>query len=84
MPSFKISILALLAASASAMPPSFRLNARQLKVHELTKRQQEGAQQSGLSDFDILQLCVSLSIPVLSFSHTCSTIQSAATKQNMS
>lgn len=56
MPSFKSIIIALLAASASAMPASVRLTERQLQYHTLAKRQQENAQQSGLSDFDILQL----------------------------
>ncbi|KAJ6788844.1 hypothetical protein PWT90_06996 [Aphanocladium album] len=60
MPSFKTAILALLAASATAMPASVRLSPRQLQYHALTKRQQENAQQSGLSDFDILQFALTL------------------------
>jgi hypothetical protein len=56
MPSFKSTVVALLAATASAMPSSTRLSPRELQWHALAKRQQGAAQQAGLSDFDILQL----------------------------
>lgn len=56
MPSFKSAVLAMLVATVAALPPSVRLTPRQLNYHAIAKRQQENAQQSGLSDLDILQL----------------------------
>lgn len=58
MPSLKTTILAVLAATATAMPATVRLTPRQMQYHSLAKRQQEGAAAAGLSDFDILQLYV--------------------------
>lgn len=56
MASLKAVTVAILAASASALPASFRLSPRQLGYHDLVRRQNENASQQGLSDFDILQL----------------------------
>lgn len=56
MLSLKTTVLALLAATATAMPATVRLTPRQMQYHTLAKRQQEEAAAAGLSDFDILQL----------------------------
>ncbi|KEY73388.1 hypothetical protein S7711_01500 [Stachybotrys chartarum IBT 7711] len=60
MPSVKIFAIAALAAAASAMPSSLRLTERQLRYHELAKRQNGAAQQMGLTDPDILQFALTL------------------------
>ncbi len=58
MASLKALAVAMLAASASALPASFRMSSRQLAYHDLARRQNENAGQQGLNDFDILQLFV--------------------------
>ncbi|EGX94944.1 Ferritin/ribonucleotide reductase-like protein [Cordyceps militaris CM01] len=60
MLSLKTTVLALLAATATAMPATVRLTPRQMQYHTLAKRQQEEAAAAGLSDFDILQFALTL------------------------
>jgi hypothetical protein len=60
MPSFKVAVIAALAAVASALPSSQRLTARQLRYHEIAKRQNAAATALGLSDPDILQFALTL------------------------
>lgn len=52
----KTAVVAALATMATAMPSGPKLNESQMKLYDLAKRQNEGAQQSGLTDIDILQL----------------------------
>jgi hypothetical protein len=54
--SLKTLALAALAATAAALPASYRLSPRQMRYHELAVRQNAAAETSGLNDFDILQL----------------------------
>lgn len=54
--SLKTLALAALAATAAALPASYRLSPRQMHYHELAVRQNAAAETSGLNDFDILQL----------------------------
>lgn len=56
MPSFKVAIVAALAAVASAFPSGPRLTTRQWRYHEVAKRQNAAAAAMGLGDPDILQL----------------------------
>lgn len=57
MPSTMKSVLvACLAAVATAAPLGPKLNADQMKIYDLAKRQQAGAGAAGLTDIDILQL----------------------------
>ncbi|KAM3455721.1 hypothetical protein MY3296_002139 [Beauveria thailandica] len=60
MPSLKTTILAVLAATATAMPATVRLTPRQMQYHSLAKRQQEQAAAAGLGDSDILQFALTL------------------------
>lgn len=48
--------MAGLAAIASAYPAFPRFTERQLKIHDLMKRQSAAEQALGINDFDILQL----------------------------
>lgn len=52
----KTALVAALAAVATAFPAAPRLNAEQMKLYHLAKRQNADAQQGGLTDIDILQL----------------------------
>lgn len=52
----KGAFLAGLVAVASAMPAVPRLTERQLKIHEVVKRQSAAEQALGLNDLDVLQL----------------------------
>ena len=52
----KTAIVTALAALATAMPSGPKLNSEQMKMYQLARRQNEGAQQGGLTDIDILQL----------------------------
>ncbi|CAM1508225.1 Fc.00g050730.m01.CDS01 [Cosmosporella sp. VM-42] len=60
MPSLKITALAALAAVASAMPAGSKLTERQMRYHEVSKRQNAAAAALGLNDFDILQFALTL------------------------
>jgi uncharacterized membrane protein len=48
--------LALLATSASARPSNMRLTDGELKIYEVSKRQNEAATALGLGELDVLQL----------------------------
>lgn len=58
MLSVRIAAVVALAASACALPTSRRLTDRQLRYHEISRRQNDAATALGLNDFDILQLYV--------------------------
>ncbi|KAM3513223.1 hypothetical protein MY11210_003089 [Beauveria gryllotalpidicola] len=60
MPSLKTTILAVLAATATAMPATVRFTPRQLQYYALAKRQQEGAAAAGLTVVDILNFALTL------------------------
>lgn len=53
----KLALLALIGA-ACASPAVWRLTPRQMGYHKAAVRQNQEAAASGLSDLDILQLCV--------------------------
>lgn len=55
--------MVVLAATTSALPTSTRLTDRQLRYHEISRRQNDAAAALGLNDFDILQLYVYLTTP---------------------
>ncbi|OAA43531.1 Ferritin/ribonucleotide reductase-like protein [Beauveria brongniartii RCEF 3172] len=67
MPSLKTTILAVLAATATAMPATVRFTPRQMQYHSLAMRQQEEAAAAGLNDFDILQYALTLEFLESSF-----------------
>lgn len=48
--------MAGLVAVASALPAAPRLTERQMKIHEVMKRQSAAEQALGINDFDVLQL----------------------------
>lgn len=52
----KAALVAGLAAVATAMPSAPRLTDRQMKIHEIMKRQSAAEQALGINDFDVLQL----------------------------
>ena len=52
----KTAVVAALATLATALPSGPKLNEEQMKLYQLARRQNEGAQQGGLTDIDILQL----------------------------
>lgn len=52
----KSALVAGLAAVASALPAAPRLTDRQMKIHEVMKRQSAAEQALGINDFDVLQL----------------------------
>jgi hypothetical protein len=52
------AVVAGLAAFASAAPGAPKLTRSQMKIHEVMKRQNQLAAAAGLTDLDILQLCV--------------------------
>lgn len=54
--SFKGALVAALAAVASALPAVPKLTERQMKIHEIMKRQSAAEQALGITDFDVLQL----------------------------
>lgn len=54
--SLKAAFVAGLAAVASALPAAPKLTDRQMKIHELMKRQSAAEQALGINDFDVLQL----------------------------
>lgn len=56
MASLKNIAIAALLATASAFPSMPRLTERQLGYHDMSRRQNKAAAESGLSDLDILQL----------------------------
>lgn len=56
MASLKNIAIAALMATASAFPTMPRLTERQLGYHDMSRRQNKAAAESGLSDLDILQL----------------------------
>lgn len=49
-------VILALAAVSSAVPAGIRLTEKQVRYHEVSKRQNEAAAALGLNDFDILQL----------------------------
>lgn len=54
--SLKSALVAGLAAVATALPAVPRFTERQLKIHDLMKRQSAAEAAMGINDFDILQL----------------------------
>jgi hypothetical protein len=50
------ALVAALATISSAMPAIPRLSARQVKMYEYAKRQNQAAAAAGLTDVDLLQL----------------------------
>lgn len=54
--SLKAALVAALAAVASALPAAPKLTERQMKIHDIMKRQSAAEQALGINDFDVLQL----------------------------
>lgn len=52
----KGAFVAGLIAVASALPAAPRLSERQMKIHEVMKRQSAAEKALGITDFDVLQL----------------------------
>lgn len=52
----KAALVAALAAVASALPAAPKLTERQMKIHDIMKRQSAAEQALGINDFDVLQL----------------------------
>ncbi|KAJ4389311.1 hypothetical protein N0V93_006777 [Gnomoniopsis smithogilvyi] len=56
----KSALVAGLVAVASALPAAPRLTERQMKIHEVMKRQSAAEQALGINDFDVLQFALTL------------------------